>query len=682
MVDYSWVPWFTELARKIAEGGKAELVKKAKQVTWFHSSDDPPILRYGDDNVDPFSFIYSLTSHLGDESFMERLHSAGTAYAVQAALPPKDPCIPRANPMNTLFNDTGKQKPDKLWNLFVEAVEDEPEIDGGLFNHVLGINYVGVAKLTQTLFVINATHFLPADTSNKVLPRSEFQKQLEDYEEYAARVDGIKALFPDCKPYEINTFLDMQGRQAAAAAQGPLITNKVNYFQVSTRFDGDGSEDYWPEFVNGNAIRTGYKGPPDRPYPVSDLKRGDIVLVRYGVTNGRGIGVVEANGYSDGWSDNSRISVIWINKRGAPLQGQTDRRAFGYAGKETRSYKAFKQTEGYSKTLRLIDELSRNGTDGKPGPDHEATAMVPLNQVLYGPPGTGKTFDAVSEAVRVIDGNLPDGRESTKARFDDLREEERVEFVTFHQNYAYEDFIEGIRPVLDDTKKLRYELRDGIFKQIAQRASEDPGNRYVLVVDEINRGNVAKIFGELITLVEPSKRIGREDEAQATLPYSQESFGVPDNLYLIGTMNTADRGIALLDVALRRRFEFVERMPDAELVEEDIEGVRGRDLLRAINERIVENLDRDHQIGHTYFLGIRTLEGLKRAFQTQVVPLLQEYFYDDWEKMRRVLNDNAFITKRGTERPVFDVLRQDDARWLQAESYQAIYGSNSGAADE
>ena len=311
------------------------------------------------------------------------------------------------------------------------------------------------------------------------------------------------------------------------------------------------------------------------------------------------------------------------------------------------------------------------------------THLVHQNRILYGPPGTGKTFDAVSEAVRAIDGNLPEGRASTKARFRQAVGRGRIEFVTFHQNYAYEDFIEGIRPVLDDNEgELRYELRDGIFKQIAQRASEDPDNRYVLVIDEINRGNVAKIFGELITLIEPSKRVGGEDEAQATLPYSQESFGVPDNLYLIGTMNTADRGIALLDVALRRRFEFVERMPDAELVEEDIGGVKGRVLLRAINERIVENLDRDHQIGHTYFLGIRTVEELRRVFQTQVIPLLQEYFYDDWEKMRRVLNDNAFITKRGTERPVFDVLGQDDPRWLQAESYQAIYRSNSGAADE
>ena len=306
-----------------------------------------------------------------------------------------------------------------------------------------------------------------------------------------------------------------------------------------------------------------------------------------------------------------------------------------------------------------------------------------LNRILYGPPGTGKTFDAVSEAVQAIDGTADGDREQLKDRFNRLRKEGRVEFVTFHQNYAYEDFIEGIRPVLD-RKTLRYELRDGIFKQIAKRASEDPNNGYVLIIDEINRGNIAKIFGELITLIEPSKRLGEEDEARATLPYSQESFGVPANLHLIGTMNTADRGIALLDVALRRRFDFVERMPEADHdgIAENIEGVNGRDLLRAINGRIVEKLDREHQIGHTYLMGVKTLEALKRAFQNQVVPLLQEYFYDDWEKIRGVLNDNAFITKTGTEHPVFDVLGRDDGRWLQAESYRAIYGDNSGTGDD
>ena len=253
-----------------------------------------------------------------------------------------------------------------------------------------------------------------------------------------------------------------------------------------------------------------------------------------------------------------------------------------------------------------------------------------LNRILYGPPGTGKTFDAVADAVQVIDGNdgsLP--RDRVKARFNELREAGQIEFVTFHQNYAYEDFIEGIRPVLDKNE-LAYELRDGIFKKIAERARKHPNVGYVLIIDEINRGNIAKIFGELITLIEPSKRRGGDDEAEATLPYSQELFGVPRNLYLIGTMNTADRGILLLDAALRRRFEFVEKMPDASRVADDIAGVDGQALLAAMNERIVESLDRDHRIGHTYLMRVGTLDELAHAFHTQIIPLLQEYFYDDW----------------------------------------------------
>ena len=320
-----------------------------------------------------------------------------------------------------------------------------------------------------------------------------------------------------------------------------------------------------------------------------------------------------------------------------------------------------------------------------------------LNRIFHGPPGTGKTYDAVSEAVEVIDGFYQEDRERLTNRLNELRDKGRVEFVTFHQNYAYEDFIEGIRPILDkDTKELRYELRDGIFKQIAKAAGQCPNDNYVLIVDEINRGNIAKIFGELITLIEPSKRLrprngdgslGREDigsdELRATLPYSRDSFGVPDNLYLIGTMNTADRGIALLDVALRRRFEFIPRMPDANHrgISDDVQGVDCRKLLQAINDRIVENLDRDHQIGHTYFLRVKDLDELGRVFQTQVVPLLQEYFYDDWRKMRRVLNNNGFITPEEAdeddERAVFDVLPPHDARWQQARSYRRIYTGDS-----
>ena len=233
-------------------------------------------------------------------------------------------------------------------------------------------------------------------------------------------------------------------------------------------------------------------------------------------------------------------------------------------------------------------------------------------------------------------------------------------FVTFHQSYGYEEFVEGLRPVLDDdtdSGAIKYEIRPGAFKDLCRKARLAPDQRFAMVIDEINRGNISKIFGELITLIEPDKREGEENAISVTLPYSGESFSVPPNVDIIGTMNTADRSLALLDTALRRRFDFVPVLPDTrDEAGAPLFGMRvtlGAQvidiprMLSVINQRVEALYDRDHCIGHAYFTsltqvpdGDERLVALSQVFSNRILPLLEEYFFEDWQKIRLVLADN------------------------------------------
>lgn len=265
----------------------------------------------------------------------------------------------------------------------------------------------------------------------------------------------------------------------------------------------------------------------------------------------------------------------------------------------------------------------------------------PINRIYYGPPGTGKTY-TLMQLLKEEYGYEEDGEDAPRYRF-----------VTFHQSYGYEEFVEGLRPVLHDegsAGEVRYEIRAGVFKELCEQAREEPEQRFAMVIDEINRGNISKIFGELITLIEPDKREGAENAVTVTLPYSGDKFSVPANVDIIGTMNTADRSLALLDTALRRRFEFVELLPDASTLAQvrDANGVIDvPQMLERINERIEVLYDREHCIGHAYFMalhsvpdGVARFEKLADIFRNRILPLLEEYFFEDWQKIRLVLGDN------------------------------------------
>ncbi|WP_303311195.1 McrB family protein [Hymenobacter sp. BT730] len=442
---------------------------------------------------------------------------------------------------------------------------------------------------------------------------------------------------------------------------------------------------------------------------------------------------------------------------------------------------------------------------------------TPLNQILYGPPGTGKTYHTVARAIAILEGvsdeelaeQYPiEKRAALRQKFEEYQRASRIGFVTFHQAFTYEDFVEGIKPLpptkgaeeadieesdtdndgnINQVGAVQYAVRKGIFRQMCETAASavpsdeavsltrpsfqelytgflnllqerirstkgpvifhtkerygvqltavntktgrltfqygkgkeidfasqlnndgtyshvdkskteklyhlyssidqikhlkrdiidkvggsakslqwvvfnelkkfevalltqqrdeqqtKPSPRFVLIIDEINRGNVANIFGELITLLEDDKRAGCPEALSITLPYSQEEFSVPANLYLLGTMNTADRSVESLDTALRRRFSFTEMLPNPEILPEDVEGVNLREMLTAINARLEQLLDHDHCIGHALLMRVTTLDSLREAFKRNILPLLQEYFFGDWGKIGLVLG-SAFI---------------------------------------
>ncbi|ECH5133674.1 AAA family ATPase [Campylobacter coli] len=519
--------------------------------------------------------------------------------------------------------------------------------------------------------------------------------------------------------------------------------------------------------------------------------------------------------------------------------------------------------------------------DGSEMSNKKENKNLSLNQILYGPPGTGKTYHTIDKALEILGENLESrDRDEKKAKFDEYVKDGQIVFTTFHQSYGYEEFVEGIKPMMNNeanSQEIQYEIKDGIFKDICNRAlenyensnlnteelrekiklrekvekflnrlletnepisktkggnffinsfnnntieiySEDVErfdgifklslstfitllksniefnsavemfkkvfdrdyadrthtyyfnlvnkfkeyekqavlktednkissnslNSYIIIIDEINRGNVSKIFGELITLIEASKRIGEKEELKVTLPYSGEKFGVPKNVYIIGTMNTADRSITSLDTALRRRFEFVEMMPNSDLLnnvfickdvenpneDEDYLGDDAKtegyaeilqNILISINKRIEFLLDREKTIGHAFFMSeavkfnknnwikpdeyeedwyVLSISKLKSIFQNKIIPLLQEYFYNDYALISAVLNDNGMIEKCekddkylqkiknldnvDSEKIIYNIASFDNKIWNDIKTYQAIYndGENQSKNDK
>jgi hypothetical protein len=295
---------------------------------------------------------------------------------------------------------------------------------------------------------------------------------------------------------------------------------------------------------------------------------------------------------------------------------------------------------------RRIEWLIQQQTFGAPSTFEGELSPV----ILFGPPGTGKTYKMQNDYISHFDKT---NRFST----------------TFHQSYSYEEFVEGLKPVSDtDDEDVKYQIVQGVLRIACERAAQLAGyptlqdclddlceNRkkaftaavnqkrlVLLCIDEINRGNVAAIFGDLISLMEDSKRLGEgaQSEMIVSLPYSKDNFGVPKNLVIVGTMNTADRSIQLLDSALRRRFKFVELLPDYAVFKDVDTSKKAKTILENINAKIRCLLNKDNQIGHSYLMFVKSDEDILDAIINKIIPLLEEYFHNDIEKVRFVLNED------------------------------------------
>ena len=661
------------------------MVDKAKALAWKPDGSESALLKYGDHNVDPLSFFYTLASQSKSRESRNRIYPSICDAFGMTGMPNLDSddafTFPTPPGINTLFHSRGGGDPELLWRLFRDALAGFESVNPIDFEAALKLRKIATRKLTQVLFLVNPYEFLPIDDHSKSLGFFDSIPKHMSLEQYESLVRQIRKAFPGCQPYEANLFAYMTSSKM-------LSVHSDRCFQVSTNAYND-KTDHWKEFEPNNHVYTGGPG-RDRKYPLAEAEPGSVILVRFGRKEGRGIGVVYRNDYREEYNEADRLHVLWVNRTHAALPEMTPVMGFSLAGG---TIDVFRQTNEYAPTFELLDRLNVEESSEPDAfvADGAARADAPFNQILYGPPGTGKTWrtrDLSLEIVGVAAGDAELNRETfRKLRFDPKDGTGQIAMVTFHQNFAYEDFVEGIRPVLDEDGTLAYEMHAGIFKRLVQAAEKRQDQRFVLIIDEINRGNIAKIFGELITLIEGSRRVGQADETHVTLPYSGNSFGIPDNLYVIGTMNTADRSIQLLDTALRRRFTFVEMMPDPEHegICRDVDGIDCTKLLKAMNQRIGALLDREHQIGHTYLLGVDTIEKLSETMRNRIFPLLQEYFFDDWTKIWAVLGRISFIRTRKVanltldpeapdeSKDIHERLPDGDSAWEEPEQYRRIY---------
>lgn len=861
MEQFKWTLFYSEFATsllKYAEN-RVELIEKVKEIYKLANIKLPTLEK--DNNIvdiDPFTVFGLFNKGITDANRIAILNQIKNLFDISAEVPTVFDGIPVLNNMSATFyyfvDDREPKDIDNLWSLFKFAItladtnEAESEFINA-FNTVIAQRGVSW-NITMGLYWIRPQTFINLDARNRKLlenNQGRFKPELDTVkllkkmvtaENYLLIMSKVKAVMTEYASFPELSFDAWKISNEDAEA---FYGEKNEYWPSLAEYDPRLTKEDWKKYLLEVEI-------PNHPSPMKMLK-GIIELG--GEASCKQL-AKKFGGHSSayvGCTMNLGRRVKKYFNLPPCMDGEQERYfPFPFYGKpiddeEGHSY-IYKIRPQLLEALKEID-LSKFDPYYEEG-ENEMT-NVPKNTILYGPPGTGKTYNTVVYAVAIIENKSV---ESIKAepysavfeRYNTYKNDGLIEFTTFHQSYGYEEFIEGIKPILendaDEQGDVKYTIEDGLFKAFCNKSSvpvakkanrelglnktptiwkvslwstgdnptrteclenghirigwddygaeitedtdfseqggkkvlnafisrmkigdivfscyssttidaigvvtgdyewcgeqyEDGLNRrrkvnwivkginedivdinggstmtlstvyrlnhialsdamaiiekylphtveekknHVFIIDEINRGNISKIFGELITLIEPSKRLGQAEGMKAKLPYSQQLFGVPDNVYIIGTMNTADRSIATIDTALRRRFRFKEMMPDATVLNGiSVEDISIADMLARMNKRIAVLYDREHTIGHAYFIPLRdnpTIEQLAEIFENAIVPLLQEYFYEDYEKIRLVLGDN----NKENKEEQFIVVAEND--------YEELFGSADVGFDD
>lgn len=636
IVYYSWVPFFKAICTEIAALSKDATTRDYEM--YLKSKDtfqqDHAILQV--QFADPFSYIYALAQRSTKYQRTDTFTKAKNAFKISIDLP-TDYIFPTPTPNtlslfyakgNYITKDSTAIGSTVIWDLFDEVFHNK-EVTPDNFRKVLSLKNVGVTKLTQVLFLINPEKYIPFDTQMNSLPIPELanlrdsvsQIEANGFPAYKNAIDSLHKAFPGCNMYEINLLNVLLNE----ADENQLrVSNK--YCQVSSWAEGQQAEtDYFNDFVEQNGVWTGGATSESgkTEYPLLDFQKGDIVLVRKGTKNLGGVGIIIENGYEpDGWDEDSMIKIVWLAKKTGWTEDALGQRV-GFARATEKTINAFR--ENYPEAFAFIQSVQQKQ---RVMVNHSLQQYK--NLIFQGPPGTGKTRLAKQVALWLVSAVPKDKTliqaidENSFTQEPDIEGIPEIELIQFHPSYSYEDFVRGI--VTETTgDKVHYKVENKVLAKIAAEAAkpENQQKAFVLIIDEINRANLPSVLGELIYALEY-----RDKEVSTMYTFGETNkITLPHNLYIIGTMNTADRSVGHIDYAIRRRFSFVPVPPN----EEAITHPKAKELFKKVQQLFTDYTAPDFNkadvaIGHSYFLCSDAEIAMKLKYD--IKPILTEYVND------------------------------------------------------